>query len=56
MVNVAILNAIKYNRKIAEVNDFDYAIDRISMGNINLLIITKELEERILLLAKRINF
>jgi ATP-dependent Zn protease len=55
MVNVAILNAIKYNRKIAEVNDFDYAIDRISMGNINLLII-KELDERILLLAKRINF
>ena len=32
MVNVAILNAIKENRKLAELKDFDYAIDRIQMG------------------------
>lgn len=32
MVNVAILNAIKENRSIAENKDFDFAIDRISMG------------------------
>jgi ATP-dependent Zn protease len=32
MVNVSILNAIKNNRKIAEAVDFEYAIDRISMG------------------------
>jgi hypothetical protein len=32
MVNVAILNAIKYKRKIAEYDDFDFALDRISMG------------------------
>lgn len=32
MVNVAILNAIKNNRQSAENQDFDFAIDRISMG------------------------
>jgi hypothetical protein len=32
MVNVAILNAIKYQRKIALNDDFDFALDRISMG------------------------
>ena len=32
MVNVAILNAIKLNRKIAKSDDFEFALDRISMG------------------------
>jgi len=32
MVNVAILNAIRNERQIAEVEDFEFAIDRISMG------------------------
>ncbi|CAD8076415.1 unnamed protein product [Paramecium primaurelia] len=32
MVNVAILNAIKYDRQIATTEDFEFAIDRISMG------------------------
>lgn len=32
MVNIAILNAIKCSRKIAEIEDFDFALDRISMG------------------------
>lgn len=32
MVNVAILNAIKQNRKVAKTSDFDFALDRISMG------------------------
>jgi ATP-dependent metalloprotease len=32
MVNVAILNAIKNNRKIAESSDFEFSLDRISMG------------------------
>ncbi len=32
MVNVAILNAIKEKRKVAYGNDFEFALDRISMG------------------------
>jgi ATP-dependent metalloprotease len=32
MVNISILNAIKNSRKIAEIEDFDFALDRISMG------------------------
>ncbi|CAD8090634.1 unnamed protein product [Paramecium primaurelia] len=32
MVNVAILNAIKYDRQIATTEDFEFAIDRIAMG------------------------
>ena len=32
MVNVAILNAIRNERTIAESEDFEFAIDRISMG------------------------
>lgn len=32
MVNVAILNAVKYKRKYANKDDFDQALDRISMG------------------------
>jgi ATP-dependent metalloprotease len=31
-VNTAILNAIKHERKYAEKNDFEVAIDRITMG------------------------
>ncbi|CAD8190348.1 unnamed protein product [Paramecium octaurelia] len=32
MVNVAILNAIKYDRQTATTEDFEFAIDRIAMG------------------------
>jgi len=32
MVNLAILNAIKNNKLTAETVDFEFAIDRISMG------------------------
>ena len=32
MVNVAILNAVKNKRNIADYSDFDFALDRISMG------------------------
>ena len=32
MVNIAILNAIKFNRNIAKQEDFEFAFDRISMG------------------------
>ncbi len=32
MVNVAILNAVKYKKKYANRDDFEFALDRISMG------------------------
>jgi len=32
MVNIAILNAVKNNRKDANADDFEYAMDRITMG------------------------
>ena len=32
MVNIAILNAIKYQRKSAIKDDFDFALDRVRMG------------------------
>jgi len=32
MVNIAILNAVKNNRKDANAEDFEYAHDRITMG------------------------
>lgn len=31
-MNISILNAIKNNRNIANLKDFDFALDRISMG------------------------
>jgi len=44
MVNVAILRAIKVSRNYANNNDFDYALDRISMGigRTNMLITDKD--------------
>ena len=48
MVNVAILNAIKYKRKIAQNDDFDFALDRISMGYLIVIyLLLKVLEEKI---------
>jgi len=32
MVNIAILNAVKNNRKTANAEDFEYSMDRITMG------------------------
>eukprot|EP01016_Furgasonia_blochmanni_P047136 TRINITY_DN689_c0_g1_i13.p1 TRINITY_DN689_c0_g1~~TRINITY_DN689_c0_g1_i13.p1 ORF type:complete len:540 (+),score=132.30 TRINITY_DN689_c0_g1_i13:559-2178(+) len=32
MVNLAILNAVKHSRRTAQVNDFEFALDRITMG------------------------
>jgi ATP-dependent metalloprotease len=32
MVNMSILNAVKNKRKYATVEDFNFALDRISMG------------------------
>lgn len=32
MVNLAILNAIKHDRQVAARGDFEFALDRISMG------------------------
>jgi ATP-dependent metalloprotease len=32
MVNIAILNAVKMDRTSANRNDFEFALDRISMG------------------------
>lgn len=49
MVNVAILNAIKNSRYIAENNDFEFALDRIRMGKIFIIKITKVLVEKIYL-------
>lgn len=44
MVNLAILNAIKLERNEANLKDFDFALDRISMGvgRKNLLVSDKD--------------
>ena len=44
MVNISILNALKHDRKLANYVDFDFALDRISMGvgRKNMLITEKD--------------